>query len=290
MRKIIAIFCSFLLTLPATSLTFATGNLVPQKNEDAAEVVHATVNNVVFIGDSYCEGAFTNDVVGLNYDEAWAEMTARLLSLNNYIVSCKSGTGFAHIHEETRFIDLINRAKDKAEDPNNIEWVVIAGGYNDHSDSDEDIVNRSVDLFTQTHQNFPNAEILVGFNAWNTADESVQENLDRVLLTLRQLVESYDGVTYIDHLEDVLYEHPEYFTSDHLHPNIDGQKVLSEHLASFIQDTADAKMAAQQKATEKAKPASTDFSFVLWIILGVSFLIYVVYGLRRIALEKNAQS
>ena len=107
---------------------------------------------------------------------------------------------------------------------------------------------------------------------------------------MRQVVESYDGITYIDHLEDVLYEHPEYFTSDHLHPNADGQKALAEHLAAFIQETADAKMATQQKAAEKSTPASADYSFVLWIILGASFLIYIIYGLRRIAIEKNAQS
>lgn len=290
MRKIIAIFCSFLLAFSMMGHTFATSDLVPQKNDDASEVIHAKVDNVVFIGDSYCEGAFMNDIVGSNYDEAWAEVTAKLLSLENYIVSCKGGTGFVHVNEGVRFIDLVNQAKDKAEDPNSIEWVVIAGGYNDHPDSDEDIVNYSAELFARAHENFPNAEILVGFNAWNTTDENAQENLDRVLLTLRQVVESYDGITYIDHLEDVLYEHPEYFTSDHLHPNADGQKALAEHLAAFIQETADAKMAAQQKATEKSTPASADYGFVLWIILGASFLIYIIYGLRRIAIEKNAQS
>ena len=49
-------------------------------------------------------------------------------------------------------------------------------------------------------------------------------------------------------------------------------------------------MATQQKAAEKSTPASVDYSFVLWIILGASFLIYIIYGLRRIAIEKNAQS
>lgn len=243
--------------------------------------VEPTADNIVFVGDSYCEGATLGTP-----DQGWAELTASYLGSENYIRSCKGGTGFSKKSGDDSFYQLVESAAKKAEDSNKIEWVVIMGGYNDYVVDDDTLISDGTKVVVRAKELFPQATILVGMNAWDGVRTDRQEQLDRVLLDIRAVAQS-TGVTYIDHIEEVLYEHVELFTSDNVHPNTEGQEKIASHLTDFISDIV------QKRETEaaKAKAAETANAYgnvAIWLILGTGLIIYLIYGVCHILAEKKA--
>mgnify|MGYP002623052108 CR=1 FL=1 len=257
--------------------------LIPFASSYAAisyDGINPIADNIVFVGDSYCMGANLDSP-----DEGWAEITARYFGSQKYIRSCKGGTGFSATSSDESFINLVEHAAEQSEDPNAIEWVVIMGGYNDYRVDDDTLLSDGAQMILRAKELFPQATILVGMNAWDSIRADRQEQLDRVLLDVRAIVQS-TGVTYVDHIEEVLYNHPEFFTSDGVHPNSNGQSRLAECLATFISNIVSerAKADAEVQTAEKVNAYG---NITLWLVLGTGIIIYLIYGIRHILAEKK---
>ena len=270
--RIKVIIASILLTLMPFATSYAAFMY---------EDVEPTADNIVFVGDSYCEGS------GLGGPEhGWAEIAVSYLGTENYVRSCKGGTGFSKKAGEESFYQLVENAAKQIEDPNTIEWVVIMGGYNDYVIDDDTLLSDGAKVVMRAKELFPQATILVGMDAWDAVREDRQEQLDRILLDIRAIVQS-TGVTYIDHIEEVLYEHVELFNSDNVHPNSDGQEKLASHLTDFIADIVE-KRATEAAQAEAANKANTYGNVALWLVLGTGLVVYLIYGIRHIITEKKA--
>ena len=268
-KVIIASILLTLMPLTASCSAFMYGDFEP------------TADNIVFVGDSYCEAANLGTP-----EDGWAELTASYLGATNYIRSCKGGAGFSKKSGDDSFYQLVESAAKKAEDPNAIEWVIIMGGYNDYVIDDDTLLSDGTKMVLRAKELFPQATILVGMNAWDPIRADRQEQLDRVLLDVRAIVQSTE-TTYIDHIEEVLYEHAELFTSDNVHPNTDGQEALASHLTDFVTDVVQKRKtdAAKTKASETANAYGNT---AIWLIVGTGLIVYLIYGIRHILAEKKA--
>jgi len=279
MRHFLSIVLVFVISLYSVNSVFA-GSV------DNLDEVTMVVDNVLFIGDSYCMGAGLAD----GPDAGWAELTAKKMNIEHYYRFCMGGTGFSKKYSDKNFQSLAtDAAQSLGEKAQSIEWIVVEGGYNDNSVSDDAINNDGMAFLQYLIGAFPNAKILIGMNGWNSRNETTQKELDRVLMAVQQLAVALN-VSYIAESENVLVGHPEYFTSDNLHPNEAGQNALAEHLANYLQERANA-YAAEQLLEEKneKKPVLSNtnysFAFILVVLLGVG--IAVVFNIRRLAATKK---
>ena len=251
---------------------------------DALDEATMVVDNVLFIGDSYCMGA---GVPG-GPDAGWAELTAKKMKIEHYYRSCYGGTGFSKKFDERNFETLAENAALDIGDTQSIEWVVVEGGYNDRYVSDEDIINDGTAFLQYLVEAYPNAQILIGMNGWNIKDADIQEEMDRVLLDVQQLAVSLN-VSYIADSENVLFGHSEYFTTDNFHPNAAGQEALAEHLTNYLQERANA-YAAEKMLNEKGKKqvyTNTNYSFAFILVLLFSIGIAAIFNIRRLAATKK---
>lgn len=281
MRKIISfVIASILSFLPCINVA-AAGDI------DNLDQVTMAVDNVLFIGDSYCMGSGIADGPA----SGWAELTAKKMNIEHYYRKCQGGTGFIRKSDDRNFESLVSEAAVEIENPSSIEWIVIEGGYNDYQEKDEDILQGGLALIQQIHVVFPNAQILVGMNGWNSTDRNIQDRLERVLLAVQQIA-IISNVTYIEDAENILYGHPEYMTNDHLHPNLAGQTAIAEHLAEYLQVRANA-YAAEKLLTEQnaGKPVytNTNYSFA-FIVISLSIIgVAVIFVVRRAIASKKAE-
>lgn len=277
MRNIISI-------ISALVITFFAAHPVLAGNINALDEATMVVDNVLFIGDSYCMGA---GVPG-GADAGWAELTAKKMNIEHYYRSCYGGTGFSKKFDERNFETLAENAALNMEDTQSIEWVVVEGGYNDRSVSDEDIINDGTSFLQYLAGAYPNAQILIGMNGWNIKDTNIQKEMDRVLLDVKQLAIAFNA-TYIADSENVLFDHPEYFTSDNFHPNAAGQEALADHLADYLQGRANAYAAEKILDESKNKPVytNTNYSFAFILVLLFSIGVAVIFNIRRLVATKK---
>ena len=272
MRKIISFVIAIILCfMPSINAVAASADNLDQ--------VTMKVDNVLFIGDSYCMGSGIADGPA----SGWAELTAKKMNIEHYYRKCQGGTGYIHKSNDRNFESLVVEVASEIEDPNSIEWVVIEGGYNDHHDNEEDVFQSGLILIQQIGAAFPNAQVLIGMNGWNSADQNIQNRLERVLLAVQQMA-IISNITYIENVENVLLGHPEYMTNDHLHPNLAGQTALAEHLAAFLQARANAYAAEKLLAEKNAGGPvyiNTNYSFAIVVMFFLIIGVVIVFIIRN---------
>ena len=185
---------------------------------------------IVIIGDSYLYGW-----TGVANQEitSWGTYLANLLGVGalDYDIRSIGGAGFVAATHGKNFLDLLNESIINS--PETVTDVIVEGGYNDRTHSDNDIKTGIATFVRTAKTKYPNAKIWVGHNGW--AKHSDQ------LYSLSQSVRSYiaganeAGATYINNIEFSLHRYFTDFSDDGIHPNENGQKRIAQLTADVLQ-------------------------------------------------------
>lgn len=175
----------------------------------------------VFVGDSYSQGYTPDGSV-----TSWSTLLVNKLGLTNgqYKIVHEGGAGFTSTgHLWSSLIN--NQTAD-----NDVTDVVIAGGYNDRSASNAAIRTGIHDTKLAIQSKYPNAKIYVAFiGGCTTIDHS--DMVVREYGYSRGCVE--ENITYLPNLLYILYN-ANFFSSDGIHPNADGQSYLADGLYAAL--------------------------------------------------------
>lgn len=189
----------------------------------------------LFIGDSYCEG-YSHD--GRN--SGWAQYCAEYMGLetSEYVRSYYGGARFSANNSNNTYLarlKLMQYPFDYFTD------IVVCGGYNDNSYTAEQIMTGIQNFVTMAKRMFPNAQIHIGFVAWNKAGngdgaienwQEIHTKLINTVLPAYQRCVEY-GVSYMPNVEywinDALIT-----DSDGYHPGEAGNRSIARAVANAL--------------------------------------------------------
>lgn len=137
-----------------TTLENEVNDLTPLKNKSSNNL------NIIMIGDSYGRG------VGATDNQGWPHYVYNCLHPNYVLNVSNSGAGFVaagHSSEygATNFMGQVEYAYNNLSSKiaaDDIDLVIIAGGYNDHAQTGQDIAAKNT--FAKAHELFPNARLV----------------------------------------------------------------------------------------------------------------------------------
>ena len=187
----------------------------------------------IFIGDSYGTGLKMTDT-----SANWINKTVTNLGLSSgeYYKSAIDGAGFVGQSATTTFLKQLQSIS--VTDKSAITDIVVCGGWNDGG-KDSEVESAMESFMTYVRSNYPYAKVWLGYISWcdtykrYTTSSAVNPTWDvRAMLRVYQTSGKY-GFSFIGGLEYVLHN-MNYFTSDGLHPNEDGQTAIAAHLASAL--------------------------------------------------------
>lgn len=201
-----------------------------QAYDNAVELYNnlASGRRYVLIGDSYGVNT-TRDGLDIT---GWCSRVKQTMGFTDYVCTyyAQSGAGFVHGGADGNFSHCLDVAYGLVEDAESITDIVVLGGYNDHSESAAEI-SLAIDAFiAKAKQLFPSAVVHVGFigRRSSSAEQSVWRNLFYV----------YNVYTNAPcgHINNIEYacRAKQYFVSDGVHPNNDGQKRIANALCAWI--------------------------------------------------------
>lgn len=181
----------------------------------------------ILIGDSYNVGTSANPALG------WGEHFKQILNLSNdrWYNSAHGGSGFVAptYTFQQQIADLIPNVTD----PETITDIVIAGGYNDHHGTRDDITAAISAAVTALRTAFPNAHIYITMCGCSTrADATIRVLLPNVAAFYRY-GSGMCGVTYFDTFR-MLKMSPLYMSSDEVHPTNNGYLQLAMEIVNGI--------------------------------------------------------
>lgn len=180
----------------------------------------------IFIGDSYAEGYSPDGSL-----TGWCELASSKLGLSasQRIISFHGGIGFARVQDGYTFVTMINDVA--VSDPDSITDIVVAGGYNDRSET-ESAVRSAIQNFIHTAKTrFPNAKIHIGFIGYSITGDRL--SFSRYAKTYRDAAADF-GAAYMNGCELSLFDIANYFSSDGFHPNATGQDSIAQCAAQCI--------------------------------------------------------
>lgn len=177
----------------------------------------------LLVGDSYANGYTPDGTI-----TSWCEFFKNKMNLSNEncIIKALNGSGFAR--PDYLWYDLINQVPND----DHITDVIIMGGYNDTDYSYSQIANGIINCKNLISQKFPNAKMYVGFIGWT--------NLSDRLLKLYNTFLNYNvacnnnSINFIDNIQYSLHDYFNYFSSDNIHPNVNGQEYIALNLVNFV--------------------------------------------------------
>ncbi len=187
----------------------------------------------VFIGDSYAAG-YSADLPYLDKDNAWPALTAQLLNCKGYIVKSKSGSGFANNPNNVNFKSLVSDAANSVKNKNDVDLLVICGGYNDSYYSYATVKAKAKETIEYAKTAFPNARIMVGMIGGHKSDTSREATLLSSTVKAYSDAANETGVYYLSNAEYVLQNADNNVGSDSHHPNAKGQQLLANYISSSV--------------------------------------------------------
>lgn len=179
--------------------------------------------NIITIGDSYSQAESE-----VNTWPYWLHQLDASIKVNNFGVS---GAGF---NVGTKlFHDQLQNAHERLEDPDSINYIVIAGGRNDIMD-DSAAMTRITELCTDARTWFPNARVIIVPMLWDYS--SIQEN-ERIKINAISKAGNKNGADVI--IGAWIWGKGEqgYYQSDNIHPNATGAKVMAGYILSALKGT-----------------------------------------------------
>lgn len=212
-----------------------------QQMRDLLGNAEVAINNIgkrryVFIGDSYGSG-LGNTGTGEGWDANWIDWcihAALKLEDGSYFKSAVDGAGFC---AGTTFLSQFNSLT--ITDPLTITDVVVCGGWNDGGAGSLNIRNAMKSFVAAVKAKCPNATVHIGMISWvDTYKMKARGNDGDVAWNCRNALDAYRfagaaGAAYISNSEYIMHNMA-YFQADGLHPNLDGSKVIGEHIASYL--------------------------------------------------------
>lgn len=185
-----------------------------------------TNRRFIFIGDSYAEGYSPDGNL-----TGWCELASSKLGLSTSqrIISFHGGTGFARVQDGYTFVTMINDVT--VSDPDSITDIVVAGGYNDRSETHSAVRTAIRNFINTAKTRFPNAKIHIGFIGYSVTGDRMSFSL--YAKTYRDAAADF-GAAYMNGCELSLFDISNYFSSDGFHPNETGQNSIAECAAQCI--------------------------------------------------------
>lgn len=180
----------------------------------------------IFIGDSYIQGYTPDGTV-----TSWAEITATLLGLTNdeYDVFGMGGVAMDSSNNNNyyAFISTLDEDDDATD-------VYIGGGYNDINDgaTEANIKQGLTNVKGVVTTKYPNAKLHVAF----IGGTNVYANKYK----LSQKITFYSkgcndlNIDFLPNAPYTLHDYANVFSSDGIHPNLNGQTAIAEHIANYI--------------------------------------------------------
>lgn len=208
---------------PAYAGTFQTSNLFANRNK----------KRILFIGDSYAQG-YTHGT----QNEGWCKYCQQALSLSDadVVISAQGGARMSTTNSNN-YTNLIPTTYS----PDYFTHIVIAGGFNDHSNTSDQIFAGLQAISDKAHGCYPWAKVIVGTIAWikQGTGEGALDNWNTVL---DQIVNTVIPTYYrcqevnIGYANNVEYWINNYGLSDEdgYHPNEIGNKRIGYAMANAI--------------------------------------------------------
>lgn len=159
----------------------------------------------------------------------------------DYMTIVQGGSGFGPSAPYNYITNLQGKASDILShfgSADAITDIIVTGGTNDsyYGDTKSDIIAGISAFETYVTATYPNAKITFIFTGW-TDDATAVSNLNYANIVAA--MDSWQTITtmtgrYFD-IHNVLHRHA-LFTSDHIHPNTQGQEMLAEAICAVLND------------------------------------------------------
>lgn len=173
----------------------------------------------ILIGDSYGQG-YTPDGNVTSWQDAFISRTG----LSNTIKKASGGSGFVNVGGGHTFETLL----DEVTNDNTVTDIVVLGGYNDQNYSSTQIYNAINGFYSKARIKFPNAQVHIGFVGWSN-DSTKLYPLSIICKYYKDCC-GYWNIHYINNIEFSLHNYFNYFSSDGIHPNMNGQSEITKNL------------------------------------------------------------
>lgn len=189
----------------------------------------------LFIGDSYCEG-YSHD----GNNSGWAVYCAEYMQMEStdYVRKYKGGARFSANGSNNTFEALL---MDTQYPFDYFTDIVVCGGYNDHSYTEQNVLDGISSFVTYAKLMYPTARIHIGFISWNKAGngsgaepnwETYRQHMVQTTLPAYQKCVEY-GVEYMNNVEYWLGESG-LTSSDGYHPSETGNRSIARAVANAL--------------------------------------------------------
>ena len=178
---------------------------------------------IILIGDSYSEGYTPDGNV-----RSWSDMLVSSIKGIDFINLRAGGSGFLN---GTTFLRQLQNAT--ISDHNTIDEIYIVGGYNDIYYTLSALESAIKSFSDYVAINYANAKVYIGFCGNYVKDSSNASRLGTVYYAYKNSCLYSLNLNYIDNLQYALLNNA-YFSSDGIHPKLNGQEILFGYLKSFI--------------------------------------------------------
>lgn len=199
----------------------------PDKTIDLYDFSKANQINLVTIGDSYGTGE-SGGILEKNIP--WTKLVPQYLNLNIHYSNALGGAGL--LEGRKTFITLLIELADTLSESvrNTITHVLLAGGYNDKTNSVDDNKN-ALNLFIKKSQElFPNAMVMCCCIGWSSNNEESKDIVNNVIPAYAD-VGRFGG--YNPSNICTAFHNYSWF-DDAIHPNQTGQNYISSKLVECL--------------------------------------------------------
>ena len=199
----------------------------------------------------------------------WINRTVEILGLSssNYYKTAVEGSGFVGQTNVTTFLQQLTALDLSYANKTSITDIVVLGGWNDMSAAQNGTSLKSAMLSFGTYvkSNYPNAKVWLGMVSWIdtykwfATDGGTNPTFHlRTVLEMYSTIASSSGWHFINNMQYVLHW-CEYFTSDGLHPNADGQQEIARFLSGALRgsDVLVFRSNTRDEGYQSVSPAST---------------------------------
>lgn len=179
----------------------------------------------VFMGDSYGDG-YSPD----GDTTSWITLLANKMNLlpSQYISTHAGGLGFSINRPDYNYISLLQNLSND----NNLTDMYVCGGYNDATETEQNIIDGIEDFYELFITKFPNAKLHLGFIGWSSNSEKIIP-LKNTFMAYRKACNLYD-IELMNGCQYSLHNYFKYFSSDGIHPNQTGQNNITNALYNCI--------------------------------------------------------
>ena len=206
----------------ANAIETETNRAKARENELDAKISKSGYN-IITIGDSYSQAESE-----LNTWPYWLHQLDNSVKVNNFGVS---GAGF-NVGNKL-FHDQLQNAHNTIQDPDSINYIVIAGGRNDVMD-ESTAMTRITALCTDAKNWFPNARVIIIPMLWDNS--SIQEK-ELAKIDAISKAGTRNGADVVIGAWIWGKGMPSYYQTNDIHPNATGAKVMAGYILSALKGT-----------------------------------------------------